>query len=116
MSGVARWCAAVLVTVAAFGCAVWVSGAVLLPAVMTSGADRWVVAAGLGVAVAALAALGVHSWATREGETWPGGGGQASGSAAGAGRGGPGERSITAGGDITGIANSGDDAANTQQR
>jgi hypothetical protein len=38
---------AVLVTVAAFGIATWVSGA-LLSLVMASAADRWVVAAGLG--------------------------------------------------------------------
>jgi hypothetical protein len=111
MSRVARWCVAVLVTVAAFGVAAWVSGALLLPAVMRSGADRWVVAAGLGVAVAALAALWGHSWAARDD-----GDGGTGGPAGAARRAAQGERSIAAGGDITGIASTGDDATNTQQR
>jgi hypothetical protein len=115
MGRTARWCVAGLVTAAAFGVACWVSGAFLLPAVMKSGADRWVVAAGLGVAIAALAALWAHSWATREGAT-ASGGDQERGLAAGPGAAAVGERSIAAGGDISGIASTGDDATNTQNR
>jgi len=108
-----KWWLAGLVTVTVFGLAAWVSGAFLLPAVMRSAADRWVVAAGFGVAVAALAALWGQSWATREG------GGAASGTGRRPGRPGAtatGERSIAAGGDIGGIASTGDDATNIQQR
>jgi hypothetical protein len=116
MGGMARWSVAVLVTAAAFGVGAWISGAFLLPAVMKSGADRWVLAAGMGVAVAALAALWGHSWARREGEASPGRGAQSAGSAAAASPAAGGERSITAaGGDITGIASTGDDATNIQQ-
>jgi hypothetical protein len=115
MSRMARWGAAVLVTVAAFGVATWASGA-LLSVVMKSEADRWVVAAGLGVAVAALAALWGHSWAARDRVASSGGAGRPGGPAAGVGGGAQGERSVAAGGDITGIASTGDDATNTQQR
>ncbi len=115
MSGMARWSVAVLVTAAAFGVVAWISGAFLLPAVMKSGADRWVLAAGLGVAVAALATLWGHSWTRREGEASSGRGEQSAGSAAAASHPAGGERSITAGGDLTGIASTGDDATNIQQ-
>jgi hypothetical protein len=96
-----RWLVAAVVTVAAFGLSLWVCGALLLPLWLKSGADRWVVAAGLGVAVAALAALGCASWA---------GGGSEDSPAA------PGERSISAGGDISGIASTGDGTTNIQQK
>jgi hypothetical protein len=99
------WWVAGLVTVAAFGAATWVSGVFLLPLVMKSDADRWVVAAGLGVAVAALAALWGHSWATGEPESL------AERSTATVGK-----RSITSARDISGIASTGDDATNTQQK
>ena len=67
-----RWWVAGLVAVVAFGAATWVSGAFVLPLVMKSNSDRWVVAAGLGVAVAALVALWGQSWATRESAAEPG--------------------------------------------
>ena len=101
VSRAARWLVAVLVTVAAFGMSLWVCGALLLPLWLKSEADRWVVAAGLGVAVAALAALGGASWA----------GGQSEDSSSG-----PGERSISAGVDISGIASTGDGTTNIQQK
>jgi hypothetical protein len=71
---------------------------------LKSGADRWVVAAGLGVAVAALAALGCASWAGQSGD-------ESSDSSPG-----PGKRSISAGGDISGIASTGDGTINVQQK
>jgi hypothetical protein len=75
--------------------------ALLLPLWLKSGADRWVVAAGLGVAVAALAALGCASWA-----------GQSKDSSSS-----PGKWSISAGGgDISGIASTGDGTTNVQQK
>ncbi len=64
-----RWCVAGLVVVAAFGAATWGSGVFVLPRAMKSEGDRWVVAAGLGVAVAALAQTDpqrVRSTAARE--------------------------------------------------
>jgi hypothetical protein len=104
MDRAGRWLVAVVVTVAAFGVSLWVCGALLLPLWLKSGADRWVVAAGLGVAVAALAALGCASWAGQSEDS-------SSDSSSG-----PGERSISAGGDISGIASTGDDTTNVQQK
>ena len=100
MSRVGRWLVAVVVTVAAFGVSLWVCGALLLPLVLRSEADRWVVSAGLGVAVAALAALWGASWA-----------GQSEDSSSG-----PGGRSISASGDVSGIASTGDDTVDIQQK
>jgi hypothetical protein len=100
MDRAGRWLVAVVVTVAAFGVSLWVCGALLLPLVMKSEADRWVVAAGLGVAVAALAALGCASWAGQSEDSSPG----------------PGKRSISASGDISGIASTGDGTTNIQQK
>jgi hypothetical protein len=101
MSRAARWLVAVVVTVAAFGVSLWVCGALLLPLWLKSGADRWGVAAGLGVAVAALAALWGASWAS----------GESKGSSSGLR-----ERSISAGGDVSGIASTGDGTTNIQQK
>jgi hypothetical protein len=61
-----RWVLAALVTVAAFTLSTWVCGAFVLP--MRDGAVRWGIAGGLGVAVAALAALWGASYATAEQE------------------------------------------------
>lgn len=101
MQQVVKWWVAGLIAVTAFGAATWVSGVLLLPLVMKSDADRWVVAAGLGVAVATLVTLWGQSWAMRDSPAEPG--------TTPAGR-----RSITAAGDISGIASTGDDATNTQ--
>ena len=101
MSRTVRWLVAAVVTVAAFGVSLWVCGALLLPLVLKSGADRWVVAAGLGVAVAALAALWGAWWAGREAEassSRPEGG------------------SISTGGDNNGILSTGDGTTNIQQK
>jgi hypothetical protein len=71
MSRTTRWLVAVVVVVvvaAAFGVSLWVCGVLLLPLLLKSGTDRWVVDAGLGVAVAALAALGCASWAGGQSE------------------------------------------------
>jgi hypothetical protein len=103
MGGVARWWIAGLVTAAAFAVATWVAGEYALSLVMRSAADRWVVAAGLGVAVAALAAMWGQSWATRQTDVEP------DATAAG-------ERSIIAGQDISGIASTGDHTTNIQHK
>jgi hypothetical protein len=61
-----RWAVAVLVTITAFAAATWICGAFVLPT--RDGGVRWGIAGGLGVAVAALAALWGHSYATGEHE------------------------------------------------
>jgi hypothetical protein len=60
---VARWSAAAAVTVAAFAAAAWVSGALILPAVIRDPGIRWGLAGSVGVAVAALGALWGSSFA-----------------------------------------------------
>jgi hypothetical protein len=59
-----RWAVAVLVAIVASAVATWVCGAFALP--MRDGEVRWGIAGGLGVAVAALAALWGYSYATGE--------------------------------------------------
>lgn len=61
-----RWALAVLTTIAAFAVATWICGAFVLQ--MRDGGIRWGIAGGLGVAVAALAALWGHSYAAAEHE------------------------------------------------
>lgn len=63
MRKVARWSAATLVTMAAFAVGTWLCGAVILDHLLKDPAVRWGIASGLGVAVAALAALWGHSFA-----------------------------------------------------
>ena len=115
MGRTVKWLVAGLVTAVAFGVTTAVLGALVLPVVMASAADRWVVAGSAGVAVAAVAGLWGQSWATRDSadESAEGAGGPGPGagpSAAG------GERSVSAGRDITGIASTGDGATNIQGR
>jgi hypothetical protein len=100
MGRAVRWLIAGLVTAAAFGLSTWVAGVLVLPPLMESAADRWVVAAGLGVAVAALVGLWGDSWAKQR---------TPSRSAN------PGGSSIVTGGSLTGIASIGDHNTNTQQ-
>jgi hypothetical protein len=64
MTIIARWLAAGFVTIAAFVLSTWICGAVALPTAVPSSAVRWSIASALGVAVAALAALWGHSFAT----------------------------------------------------
>jgi hypothetical protein len=64
MRPVLRWSVAVLVTIAAFAAATWTCGAFVLT--MRDSAVRWGIAGGAGVAVAALAALWGHSYASAE--------------------------------------------------
>lgn len=97
-----RWLIAALAVVAVFGVVTWVSGAFILPLWLSSGADRWVVAAAAGVALAALAALGAYGWASRTGDDK-----QATGS---------GDGTVGVGRDNTGIISTGDNATNVQDR
>lgn len=66
MKPLVRWLVASLVTVAVFAVLTAICGALVLPTVMKDPGSRWGVAGGLGVAVAALAALWGHSFATAE--------------------------------------------------
>src|SRR5260370_9352701 len=61
---IVRWWVAALVTVTTFSLSTWICGALVLPPVMKDPAIRWGVAAGLGVAMAAPAALWGPSVAT----------------------------------------------------
>jgi hypothetical protein len=105
MGRLARWCGAVAVTIMAFAAATWVAGALVLPSVMHSSDIRWLVAAGLGVAVAALAALGGHSFATRDTSATPAG---RTVTASGTG-------SIAVGGEISGTASTGGRSASSRR-
>jgi hypothetical protein len=66
MKPLVRWLVASLVTVAVFTVFTAICGVLVLPTVMKDPGSRWGVAGGLGVAVAALAALWGHSFATAE--------------------------------------------------
>jgi hypothetical protein len=63
MKRVLRWPTAVVVTVTAFAAATWICGAFVLT--MRDTGVRWGIAGSLGVAVAAIAALWGHAYATR---------------------------------------------------
>ena len=66
MGRAARWLAAAGVTLGVCAVSLWVSGAFILPLWIKSGADRWVIATGIGVAMGALAALWGVGFARRE--------------------------------------------------
>jgi hypothetical protein len=74
MNSIVRWFVAGLVTIAAFGVAAWTAEALALPHVIKDPGIRWGLAGALGVAVAAIAALWGHSFATdsKSGEAAPG--------------------------------------------
>jgi hypothetical protein len=101
MGHAVRWPVASLALAVVFAVITWVSGAFILPLWLSSGADRWVVASAAGVAVAGLAALGAHGWASRAGDK----------RALGAG-----SRAVSVGRDNTGIISTGDNATNVQDR
>jgi hypothetical protein len=59
-----RWCIAGLVTITAFAAVTWICGALALSVLSLDSGARWGIAASAGVAVAALAALWGHGFAT----------------------------------------------------
>ena len=63
-----RWSVALGVTVAAFAVPTWLCGAFILSPVLKDSGTRWGLAGGVGVAVAALAALWGHGFSTDEPE------------------------------------------------
>jgi len=108
MGQILRWWIAGLVVAATFAVTTWAGGAYVLPLVMKSSSDRWVIAAGVGVAIAALAGLWGQSWATRESS--PASAPPSKPSDA------TGNRTISAHGNIIGIASTGDNTTNTQHK
>ena len=109
-----RWLVAVTATVAVFGVCLWLFRFVSWSWMPQATSDRWAVAAAFATVTAGAAGAAATWWASRE---TPGRAGTAEAGGAGAGRGGPaaGERSVTAGGDISGIASTGDGATNIQR-
>ena len=109
-----RWWVAALVMVAVFAGATWVSGAVILVPLLALSGDRWAVASGVGVAVAAFAALWGQWWATRaeDGPQQAAAGGDAArgNRQVTAAR----DRSVAIGRDNTGLIATGDGAVSTQ--
>jgi hypothetical protein len=115
MSRVVRWLVAAGVTVIVCGGSMWVCGSLVLPPVMKSGADRWVVAAGAGVALAAVAGLWGAWWAGQDAKVPPAAGhgpepAREDGVLA------SGDRAIAIGGDNAGVAATGDGARSSLQR
>ncbi len=106
-----RWFVAVVVTVAAFVVGTWVAGAIVLPHLVADHADRWVIAVGCGVAVAALAAMWGYRYATAEAVDSPDDRGPAEPVVPAAG-----ERSISVRGNLGGIASTGDNAVSIQRQ
>jgi len=82
--------------------------------VVDATSDRWAVAAAFAAVTAGAAGAAGTWWASRETPRLAGTA-EAGGAAAGPGVPAAGERSITAGGDISGIASTGDGATNIQR-
>jgi len=109
-----RWLVAVTVTVAVFGGCLWLFRFVSWSWMPHATTDRWAVAAAFATVTAGAVGAASTWWASRE-IPRRAGTVDAGGAAAGPGVPATGERSITAGGDISGIASTGDDARNIQR-
>ena len=109
-----RWLVAVAATVAVFGGCLWLFRVASWSWMPHATSDRWAVAAAVATVTAGAVGTAGTWWASRETPRLAGtsdAGGAAAGHAAPA----AGERSITAGGDISGIASTGDGATNIQR-
>ena len=113
MGGIGKWLVASLVSVATFAVAVWISGAIVLVPLLASPTDRWAVASGIGVSLAAFAALWGQWWATRPRAAVSAASGDVDGAPDVIT---PGQRSIDIGRDNIGIVSTGDDTTNTQHQ
>ena len=111
---VVRWLAVVAVTVAVFGVCLWLFRFASWSWLPQAAPDQWVVAAAFATVTAGAVGAAGTWWASRE--TPRSATAEASGAAAGPGVPPAGERSVAAGGDISGIASTGDGATNIQQR
>jgi hypothetical protein len=108
-----RWLVAVTATVAVFGGCLWLFRFASWSWMPHATSDRWAVAAAFATVTAGAVGAAGTWWASREAPRRAGT--PACGAAAGAGVPVAGERSVTAGGDITGIASTGDGATNIQR-
>ena len=112
--GVMRWLVAVTATVAVFGVCLWLFRFASWSWMPHATTDRWAVAAAFATVTAGAVGAAGTWWASRE-TPRRAGTAEAGGAAAGPGVPAAGERSITAGGDISGIASTGDGATNIQR-
>jgi hypothetical protein len=116
-----RWLVAVTVTVAVFGVCLWLFRFASWSWMPHATSDRWVVAAAFATVTAGAVGAAGAWWASRETPPLAGKGeplaetADAGGAATGPGVPAVGERSITAGEDISGIASTGDGATNIQR-
>jgi hypothetical protein len=108
---VVRWLVAVTVTVAGFGVCLWLFRFASWSWMPHAPSDRWAVAAAFATVTAGAVGAAGTWWASREAPTATGAGGTAAGRSGTA----VGERSIASGGDISGIASTGDGATNVQR-
>ena len=109
-----RWLVAVTATVAVFGGCLWLFRFASWSWMPHATPDRWVVAAAFATVTAGAVGAAGTWWASRETPRRVGTA-DAGGAAARPGVPAAGERSITAGGDINGIASAGDGATNIQR-
>jgi hypothetical protein len=109
-----RWLVAVAVTVAVFGVCLWLFRFASWSWLPHATSDRWAVATAFAAVTAGAAGAAGTWWASRE-TPRPGGTAEAGGAEAGPGGPAAGGRSVAAGGDISGIASTGDGATNIQQ-
>jgi hypothetical protein len=108
-----RWLVAVTATVAVFGVCLWLFRFASWSWMPHATSDRWAVAAAFATVTAGAVGAAGTWWASRE--TPRRAGPAEAGGAAGPGVPAAGERSVTAGGDISGIASAGDGATNIQR-
>jgi hypothetical protein len=106
-----RWLVAVTATVAVFGVCLWLFRFASWSWTPHATSDRWAVATAFATVTAGAVGAAGTWWASRETSVTA----EAGGTAVGPGVPAAGERSITAGGDISGIASTGDGATNIQR-
>lgn len=109
-----RWLMAVTATVAVFGGCLWVFRFVSWSWMPHAASDRWAVAAAFATVTAGAVGAAGTWWASREIPRLAGSA-DAGGGAAGPDGPAAGNRSVAAGGDISGIASTGDGATNIQR-
>ena len=97
---VSRWAVAMAATTMAFVLATWVSGAFVLPLWVKDDGDRWMIATAAGVVLGGVVGLWGKVYATtRDNEQVPAASSDVTAN---------GKRSIAVGGNLTGIASTGD--------
>jgi hypothetical protein len=109
-----RWLVAVSATVAVFGGCLWLFRFASWSWLPDGTSDRWVVAAAFATVTAGAVGAAGTWWARRE-TPRRAGTADVGGATAGPSVRAAGERSVSAGGDISGIASTGDDATNIQR-